>query len=163
MEGYDVISAVDDKKLGTVVREEGDYVVIEHGMLRKQHHAIPKTTLEVQDDRREVRTTLARGLVEDSPKIDDDGLDREELARYYGLADTSQAPPTEGYGDTIPTDPAHGPETDEQAAGLEPAAEQRARIREGDTSGDRAGGIPQESPAMLGERYSSADVPEEER
>jgi hypothetical protein len=163
MEGYDVISAVDDKKLGSVVRDEGDYLIIEHGTLRKQRHAIPKATVEVLDDRREARTTLARGLIEDSPKIGDDGLDREELARYYGLADTSVAPPTEGYGDTVPTDPAQGAETEEQAAGLEPAAEQRARIREGDTSGDRAGGIPQESPAMLGERYSSADVPEEER
>jgi hypothetical protein len=163
MEGYDVISAVDDKKLGSVVREEGDYVIIEHGTLRKQRHAIPKTTLQVLDDRSEVRTTLARGLIEDSPRVDDDGLDRENLARYYGLADTSEAPPTEGYGDTVPTDPAQGAETEEQAAGIEPAAEQRARIREGDASGDRAGGIPQESPAMLGERYSSADVPEEER
>jgi hypothetical protein len=163
MEGYDLISVADDKKLGKVVRAEGDYVIFEHGTLRKQHHAIPKTTLEVLDDRGEVRTTLARALIEDSPKIGDEGLDREELARYYGLADTSAAPPTEGYGETVPTDPVHGPETEEQAAGVEPAVEQRARIREGGTSGDRPGGIPQESPAMLGERYSSADVPEEER
>jgi hypothetical protein len=163
MEGYDLISAADDKKLGTVVRDEGDYVVFEHGMLRKQYHAVPKTTVDVDAERREVRTTLAKELVEDSPKVDDDGFDREQLSRYYGLADVSEAPPTEGYGDTVATDPAHGAETEEQAAGLETAVEQRARIREGGTSGDRPGGIPQESPAMLGERYSSADVPEEER
>jgi hypothetical protein len=135
MEGYDVISVADDKKIGTVVREEGDYVVFEHGTLRKQHHAIPNTTIEVVDSENEVRTTLSKDLIESSPKIDDDaGIDVDELGRHYGTADTSEA-----------------------------AVSERLEIREGHP-GDRAGGIPQESPAMLGERYSSADdTSEEER
>jgi hypothetical protein len=131
MEGYDVISLADDKKLGTVVREEDDYVVFEHGTLRKQHHAIPKTTVEVDAGTREVRTTLSKELVEDSPKVDDGGLDREALARHYGTPDTAGT-----------------------------AVHERIEVREG-AEGDRPGGIPQESPAMLGERYSSADVPED--
>lgn len=135
MEGYDVISVVDDKKIGTVVREEGDYVVFEHGTLRKQHHAIPSTTIEVNESDQEVRTTLSKDLIESSPKIDDDaGIDREALGRHYGTADTAEA-----------------------------AVADRVETREGQT-GERAGGIPPESPAMLGERYSSADdTSEEER
>src|SRR5262245_38936476 len=123
MEGYDVISVVDDKKIGTVVRKEGDYVVFEHGTLRKQHHAIPSTTIEVSESEQEIRTTL--------PK---DGIDYEALGRHYGTADTAEA-----------------------------AVMDRVEMREG-TDGERAGGIPPESPAMLGERYSSAgDTSEDEK
>jgi hypothetical protein len=135
MEGYDVISVADDKKIGTVVREEGDYVVFEHGTLRKQHHAIPSTTIEVVDSEEEIRTTLSKDLIESSPKVgDDEGIDHEALGRHYGTSDTAEA-----------------------------AVEDRIETREG-RDGERAGGIPPESPAMLGERYSSAgDTSEEER
>jgi hypothetical protein len=131
MTGYDVISVADDEQLGTVVREEGDYVVFEHGLLRKQHHAIPKTTVEVDPERRQVRTSLSKTLIGDSPRVEDDGLDTEALARHYGMPDAS-----------------------------EHAVQERLATREG-VEGERPGGIPEESPAMLGERYSSADVPED--
>jgi hypothetical protein len=133
MEGFDVISVADDERLGTVVRKEGDYIVFEHGMFRKQQHAIPSTTVEIDVGAREVRTTLSKGLIENSPRVEGDSIDRDALARHYGAPDTA-----------------------------EDAVQERVQIREGGT-GDRAGGIPQESPAMLGERYSSADVPEDER
>ena len=131
MEGYDVISVVDDETLGTVVRDEGDYVVFEHGTFRKQHHAVPKTTVEVDTERREVRTTLSKELIEESPKVGDDGLDREALAHHYGAPDTGE----EAVRERLDTLEEHG--------------------------GDRPGGIPQESPGMLGERYSDANVPED--
>jgi hypothetical protein len=132
MEGFDLISVADDEKLGTVVRKEGDYIVFEHGMFKKQQHAVPSTAVEIDEGAREVRTTLSKRLIEDSPRVDD-SIDRDALARHYGAPDTA-----------------------------EDAVQERVQIREGGT-GDRAGGIPQESPAMLGERYSSADVPEDER
>ena len=131
MEDFEVISAADDKKLGTVVREEGDYVVFEHGLIRKQLHAIPKTTIEVDVEGRQVRTSLSKDLIADSPEVEDDRLDTEALARHYGAPDTS-----------------------------EEAVMERLATR-GEVEGDRPGGIPEESPAMLGERYSSADVPED--
>lgn len=131
MEDFEVISVADDKKLGTVVREEGDYVVFEHGLIRKQLHAIPKTTIEVDAEGRQVTTSLSKELIEDSPQVEDDGLDTDALARHYGAPDTSVD-----------------------------AVKDRLETR-GDLDGDRPGGIPQESPAMLGERYSSADVPED--
>lgn len=130
MEGYDLISVVDDKRLGTVVREEDGYVVFEHGTIRKQHHAIPTTTVDVDAGRGEVRTTLSKELVEDSPKLDNGTLDREALARHYGEPDTA--------GDAV---------------------HERLDTLEG-VGGNRPGGM-QESPALLGERYSSADVPED--
>jgi hypothetical protein len=133
MEGYDVISVPDDKRLGTVVREESDYIVFEHGTFRKQHHAIPRTTVEVDAEQREIRTSLSKELIEDSPKVGDGGLDRDALARHYGAPDTSEA-----------------------------AVQDRLDVRE-EGGGERPGGIPPESPALLGERYSSADVPEDER
>ena len=142
MEGYDVISTADEKKLGTVVRDEGDFVVFEHGTLRKQHHAVPQSSVEVDDDEREVRTTLSQSLIEDSPKVEDDGLDRDALKRHYGLEESA--------------------EIQQERERIDTAVEERARMRT-EEHGDRAGGIPPESPAMLGERYSSADVPEDER
>ena len=39
MNGYDFITAVDDKKWGTVVDQQGDYVIVEHGTLRKHRYA----------------------------------------------------------------------------------------------------------------------------
>jgi hypothetical protein len=142
MEGYDVISTADDKKLGTVVRDEGDFIVFEHGSLRKQHHAVPQSTVEVDDEEREVRTTLSKSLIEDSPKVEDGSLDRDALKRHYGLEESA--------------------EIQQERERIDTAVEERARMRTGEHD-DRAGGSPTESPAMLGERYSSADVPEDER
>jgi hypothetical protein len=129
MEGYEVISVADDEKLGPVVREENGYVVVESGTLSKHRYAIPITTVEVDDDAREVRTSLSKAVIEDSPEAGDEELDRELLARHYGEPDTSGA-----------------------------AVQERLETREG-AWGDRPGGIPRESPGMLGERYSDADVP----
>jgi hypothetical protein len=78
-----------------------------------------------------VRTTLSKELIEESPRVEDGGLDRDALDRHYGTSDTAGG-----------------------------AVQERLETRE-DVEGDRPGGIPQESPAMLGERYSSADVPED--
>ena len=55
-------------------------------------------------------------------------------------------------------DPARGPEYQQQRAGVEPAVEERARIREG--SADDTDAMPDESPALLGDRLS--DVREDE-
>ncbi|MGH3064471.1 MAG: hypothetical protein ACRDMK_09040 [Gaiellaceae bacterium] len=158
MNGYDFITAVDDKKWGTVVDQQGDYVIVEHGTLRKHRYAVPKSSVDVDEGAEEVRTTLSGELISESPKVDDD-FDRVTADRHYGLAGTEVAPPTEGHGDTVSDDPARGAEYQEQQAGVEPAVQERARIREG--SAETNDGMPDESPALLGDRLS--DVPEEER
>ena len=152
MEGYDFITAVDGRHWGTVVGRQGDYVIVEHGMLRKHRYAVPETSVEVDDAERAVRTSLSADLIGDSPKVDDGNVDRYEVAAHYGLAETSEAPATEGWGETVATDPAVGAEAQAERDGVETAVEQRARVRE--DAGSDMGGIPDESPAMLGERYS---------
>jgi hypothetical protein len=63
----------------------------------------------------------------------DDGFDHEAVARHYGLGDTSEL------------------------AGVETATEDRARIREG--TAESTDGLPDESPALLGDRVP--DTPDE--
>ena len=107
MEGYDLITS-DDKRLGHVVGTTGDSVIVEHGHLRKTRHAIPQTFLDVHEDEGTIRTTLSKQLIEDSPKVPDDGdVDELEIAAYYGLAGGDDtAPANEGYGELNADDPA---------------------------------------------------------
>ena len=127
MTDYDFITIVDDKKWGTVVDQQGDFVIVEHGTLRKHRYAVPASTVEVDDDAKEVRTTLSGELIGESPTVDD-GVDHDMIARHYGLADTSET------------------------AGGETAAQERAQIREG--TAESTDGMPDESPALLGDRLS---------
>ena len=127
MTDYDFITIVDDKKWGTVVDQQGDFVIVEHGTLRKHRYAVPASTVEVDDDATEVRTTLSGELIGESPTVDD-GIDHGAVARHYGLADTSET------------------------AGGETATQERAQIREG--TAESTDGMPDESPALLGDRLS---------
>jgi hypothetical protein len=133
-------------------------VFVEHGTLRKHRYAVPKSAVDVDESAEEVRTTLSGELISESPRVDD-GFDRQAVDRHYGLAGTEAAPPTEGYGDSVSDDPARGAEYQEQQAGQDTAVEERAQIREG--SAETTDGMPDESPALLGDRLS--DVPEDQR
>jgi hypothetical protein len=151
MDGYDFITAVDDKQWGTVVGRQDGFVIVEHGTLRKHRYAVPEESVDVDENAKEVRTSLSGELIGESPKVDD-GFDREAIARHYGLADT-----TVEYQSAV-DDPARGPEYQEQRAGVDSSVEERARIREGDA--DATDAMPDESPALLGDRLS--DVREDE-
>jgi hypothetical protein len=131
MDGYELITVVDDKRWGTVVGRQGDYVIAEHGTLRKHRYAVPATSVEVDDDARQVRTTLSGELIAESPKVDV-GFDDDAVAHHYGLEATE------------------GP-----ASGAETAVEERARIREGSAEAT----LPDESPALLGDRLADVDEP----
>jgi hypothetical protein len=104
MEGYDVISG-DEKKLGHVVGTHNGFLIIESGMLRKTKHAVPLDASRT--DGGEVRLTLSKEMVEESPPVDDEA-DWQRIADYYGR-------PAEQEGQTA------GVETDDQA---------RAELRE---------------------------------
>jgi hypothetical protein len=134
MTGYDFITVVDDKRWGTVVDQQGDFVIVEHGSLRKHRYAVPMSAVDVDEGAEEVRTTLSGELISESPKVDD-GFDRQSIERHYGLGETSET------------------------AGGETATEQRAQIREG--TAESTDGMPDESPALLGDRLS--DVPDDQR
>jgi hypothetical protein len=132
MIGYEVIGT-DDGKLGEVVAVDGDLLVVEEGMLRKKQHAIPKAFAHVHDDERVVRLSVSKELVEDSPELKDGEVDHAAIAAHYGLAAGDAAPETQGYGELTPDDPGWSAEREGLRSGIEPAAERRARIREGES------------------------------
>src|SRR6266516_461927 len=48
MEGYEVVT-IEDEKVGKVVGQTGDYLIIEQGMLRKSKHAVPRELANVNE------------------------------------------------------------------------------------------------------------------
>jgi len=142
VEGYEVITS-DEHKLGHVVGTIRDYVVVEHGTLRKTKHAVPKVFVHADDGEKVVRLTVSKELVESSPKMQDE-LDEHAVAEHYGLAAGYEAPETLGDGELLPDDPALTAEDDELRAGIPTAEQERLRARRGD--------VTPESPGLLGER-----------
>lgn len=147
MEGYDVVT-IEDEKVGTVAETSGDFLIVEHGLLRKSKHALPRQFAHVDDGEEQVRITVGKRVFLDSPELDE-GLDEQAVRDYYGLA-PSQAPGTEGYGVSGPGDPARSSEEQALRAGIEPAEAERARMREERSEIE-------ESPAMLGDRTAGVE------
>ena len=108
MKGYDV-RTIDDDKVGHVVDTEGDFFIVEHGLL-KSKHALPMTFTEVDEDAGVVRTTLSKRLIHDSTKVNGD-IDRQAIAEHYGLAEGFTDPPTRGSATCFPTILRSGPTT----------------------------------------------------
>jgi hypothetical protein len=131
VEGFDVIGS-DDGKVGTIVAVDHDLLIVEGGLVRKTRHAIPVVFAEQADDRT-VRLTVSKELVVDSPDVKDGQLDRQAVARHYGLADGYDSPETEGLGETTADDPAWSADEEAQRVGVEPAPQRRAQIREGES------------------------------
>lgn len=132
VEGYDVIGS-DDHKVGHVVAVDGDLLIVEGGMLRKTRHAIPKAFTHEDAEERVVRLSIAKELVDDSPRLENGTVDRGAVAKHYGLAEGYEDPETKGYGELTPDDPARSAEQDELRTGVEPTPERRARIRDGES------------------------------
>jgi hypothetical protein len=145
MKGYDVVT-VDDQKVGTVVGESGEYLIVEQGAIRKSKHALPREFTHVDEAEQLVRMTVPKAVFCDSPKVNGEA-DYPAIAEHYGLASTTPAPGAEGYGETAPGDPSRSSEQEGARAGVTPAAEERAGIREGRS--DR-------EPALLGEQLTDA-------
>ncbi len=155
MEGYDVVT-VDDQKIGKVVGETGMFLIVEQGALLKSKHALPRELAHVDDSEQQVRVTVPKEIVADSPKIDDD-FDEQVAAEYYGIA-PSPGPGTEGYGVSEAGDPSRSSEEQAARQDVEPAVEERAQIREG----EEQSGLPDSSPALLGDRLAGIDEREQE-
>ena len=134
MEGYDVVTS-DDDKVGHVVGREGDFLIVEHGMLFKARHALPETFVHVDDDERIVRTTISKHLLETSPKVGDT-FDRTAIAAHYGLAEGVVDPETGGYGALNADDPAVSAEQHAQRLGVPTAPEQRLATAQPDEPRD---------------------------
>jgi hypothetical protein len=146
MEGYDV-KTIDGDKIGNVVDTEGDFVIVQHGLLRSKH-ALPLIFAEVDADAHIVRTTLSKELIYDSPKINGE-LDRMAVAEHYGLAEGFTDPPTRGLGDLEPDDPAWTAEQDAARAGVD-AVQERVRVRQAGARGEGPLDEPPSSPGVTG-------------
>jgi hypothetical protein len=101
MKGYDV-RTIDDDKIGHVIDSDGDFLIVEHGLL-KTKHALPKTFAEVDADKQVVRTTLSKDLIYHSPKVNGE-LDRQAVLEHYGLAEGFTDPTTRGLDDDLEPD-----------------------------------------------------------
>ena len=117
MQGYDV-RTIDGDKIGHVVNTDGDFLIVEHGLL-KTKHALPQTFADVDKDEHVVRTTLSKDLIYASPKINGE-LDRIAVAEHYGLAEGFTDAPTRGLGDDEP---------DENAYAADESVQQENRAR----------------------------------
>ncbi len=129
MEGYEVMTS-DDEKVGEVTEVRGEYVIVEHGAIFKSRHAVPKTFANVDEDARVVRLTVSKELVHDGPKFDEESFDESAVGAYYGVGDAGGTAETEGYGQLDPSDPAYSAQVEGRSAGVMPADEERARVRE---------------------------------
>lgn len=138
MHGYDVLTS-EDEKVGQVVGESGDNLIVEQGAIFKSKRPLPRAFVHVDESAGVVRTTISKQLLEEAPKVEGDGdVDELEVARYYGLGE-----------ETPPNDPERTPDDDAHSAGLPSAEEERiettTRMEEGDvhptspgaTGGDR--------------------------
>jgi len=134
MHGFEV-RTVDDDKVGHVVGEDGDYLIVEHGLL-KTHHALPRTFAEIDESAEVVRTTLSKELIYNSPKVNGE-IDRQAVAEHYGLAEGYEDPLTRGDGELLPDDPARSAEEDAVRAGIDPVHD-RVALRESLSSGEGA-------------------------
>src|SRR4051794_36574430 len=146
MKGYDV-RTIDGDKIGHVIDTAGDYLVIEHGLL-KSKHALPMVFAEVDSDEHVVRTTLSKDLIYSSPKVNGE-LDRIAVAEHYGLAEGFEDPPTRGLGDLEPDDPAWAAEQDAARAGIDPVQE-RVSIQQGSAPGEGPFDEAPSSPGVTG-------------
>ncbi len=90
MEGQDVVTA-DDHKLGTVVAERDGFVIVETGHVFKSRHAIPTEFIHEHDGT--LRATVAKEIVDDSPKVDDDTFDANAVKLHYGLIEVHVVDP----------------------------------------------------------------------
>jgi hypothetical protein len=128
MEGYDVVT-LDDDKVGHVVGTRDEFLIVEHGAIFKSKHAVPREYAHVHDDERLVRITVAKEIVDDSPKVHDD-FDERAVREYYGLGGGYEAPESEGYGTLGGDETALSAEVQGAAHGADSPTEERARVRE---------------------------------
>lgn len=90
MEGQDVVTT-DDHKIGTVVGTREGCVIVESGHVFKARHAIPTDFIHEHDG--VLRATVAKEIVDDSPKLDGDDFDPNAVRMHYGLIEVHVVDP----------------------------------------------------------------------
>lgn len=148
MEGFDV-KTVDEERIGHVVGESGEFLIVEQGHLRKTKHALPREFADVDESARVVLMTVSKEIFSDSPKVENGSVDEQAVREHYGLSFATEP------------DPSGTAEADAPRAGVETGPEERSRARH---EIDRAdSGLPDESPAFLGDRVAGIDEREQQQ
>jgi hypothetical protein len=129
LHGYDVVTS-DDHKIGTVVDVRDECLIVEHGHVFKSKHAIPQTFVSVDDDARIVHAMVTKDVFTGGPKVTDE-WSCDAVLQHYGLVGGFEEPDTEGYGETLRTDPAEAAEPVGARLGVTPPEQERAEMREG--------------------------------
>ena len=115
MHGYDVLTS-EDEKVGQVVGESGDNLIVEQGAIFKSKRPLPRAFVHVDESAGVVRTTISKQLLEEAPKVEGDGdVDELEVARYYGLGE--ETPPNDP--ERTPDDDAHSARSAERRGGAD--------------------------------------------
>jgi hypothetical protein len=73
----------DDHTIGKVVGVRDDCVLVETGHVFHSVHAIPQSFLHELDGK--LRATVAKEIVDSSPKVSDDDWDGDVVLAHYGL------------------------------------------------------------------------------
>jgi hypothetical protein len=119
MAGETVVTS-DDQKLGTIVAERDNCVIVETGHVFKTKHAIPREFLHEVDGT--LRATVTKDIIDDSPKVDLENWDCSAVRLAYGLDGPFEVDPD-------PDGPENA-ETDAIRAGSKPAPAQRVDMLE---------------------------------
>jgi hypothetical protein len=120
MERRTVVTS-DDQKLGTVIDERDNCVVIETGHVFKTKHAIPREFVHEVDG--VLRATVTKDIVDDSPKVDLENWDCSVVRLHYGLDGPFEVDPD--------PDGLESAETDALRRGVKPAPVERLEVLEG--------------------------------
>src|SRR3979409_848529 len=142
MEGQEVVTS-DGQKLGSVVAELDDCVIVEMGHVFKTKHAIPCQFLHEHDS--ELRATVTKHVVSDSPKVDLEHWDAQAIRLHYGVEGTFEVNPD--------PDGPESAETDALRAGREPPPNERPHAQLGET------GDPDYDKPTVHERQANAADP----
>jgi hypothetical protein len=132
VKGYTVITS-DERNAGQVVDEQGIYLIVEHGLLRKRRNPLPRAFAHADDAEQIVRVTVPSRVLRDAPAL----TDEPALAQHYGIAGWDPDPPTHGEGDILPADPARPAE---DSAGTD-RAPRREHLQPGEGPNDRGSSI----------------------
>jgi hypothetical protein len=148
MKGQEVVSS-DDRKLGTVVAEHDDCVVVESGHVFKSRHAVPTDFLHEHDG--VLRATVGKEVVDESPKVEGDTFDTNAIRMHYGLIEVHVVDP----------DPQEAnAETDGLHEGVQPAPSERLATLggENDPAVERASGLDRDdAPTYAGHPHTHPD------
>ena len=139
MQGFEVISVNDDKCIGHVSGRRGEFLIVEHGHVRKSHNPLPLAFATVDEANNRVVTTLSHDIVYDAPQVTKGDFDEEAASQHYGLAET---PAVAGHVDLDD----HELRAGEERAGI------RSELASGRGETDTAGAPMGQSPALLGDR-----------